>query len=265
MAPTQWLAQCPYILELMQSLEATLGRSRLMGLRPGATVPEHVDIHYYWRTHLRIHIPVITNPDVAFTCAGETVHMQAGECWILDSFYRHQVRNGGSANRVHLVIDTVGSARLWDLMEQALAGQVEEHFLAPGERPRRAIDYERINVPMIMSPWEMQCHLAYISEWTDEQPGRGEILAIVDRFVMAWNGAWARFGATEEGIPVYASQLAEVRSALAHYKGPQPRLRNTSLLVETITRFILANAIAPAVIQRMQARSRQPSPFRVSA
>jgi Rieske Fe-S protein len=25
-------------------------------------VPQHVDIHYYWRTHIRIHVPVITNP-----------------------------------------------------------------------------------------------------------------------------------------------------------------------------------------------------------
>src|SRR4051794_34881662 len=71
MAPTQWLRQCPYILEIIQALPSTWGRSRFMGLEAGAVVPEHVDIHYYWRTHLRIHIPVITNEKVAFTCAGE--------------------------------------------------------------------------------------------------------------------------------------------------------------------------------------------------
>ena len=66
MGPTEALQQCPYIMQVMGELNSTWGRSRLMGLSGGAVVPEHVDIHYYWRTHLRIHIPVITNPDVAF-------------------------------------------------------------------------------------------------------------------------------------------------------------------------------------------------------
>ena len=42
----------------MAELNCTWGRSRLMGLEPGAVVPKHVDVHYYWRTHLRIHVPV---------------------------------------------------------------------------------------------------------------------------------------------------------------------------------------------------------------
>jgi hypothetical protein len=101
MGPTQWLRQCTYILEIMQALACTWGRSRLMGLQAEAEVPEHVDVHYYWRTHLRLHIPIITNPDVAFTCAGETIHMAAGECWLLDSFHRHSVVNGGTETRIH--------------------------------------------------------------------------------------------------------------------------------------------------------------------
>ena len=105
-----WLRRSPYILEIMAALNATWGRSRLMGLAAGADVPDHVDMHYYWRTHLRIHIPVITNPDVGFTCNGQTIHMPAGECWILNSFYRHAVANRGRELRVHLVLDTVGSA-----------------------------------------------------------------------------------------------------------------------------------------------------------
>jgi len=265
MGPTPWLAQCPYIMEVMQAFDATLGRSRLMGLRSGATVPEHVDIHYYWRTHLRIHIPVITNPEVSFTCANETVHMQAGESWILDSFYRHNVRNGGPDTRIHLVIDTVGSDRLWDLIEEALSGTAEEKLVVPGTSPARTMDYEQINVPLVMSPWEMQCHLAYISDWTDEQPGRDEVLAIVDRFVMAWNGAWARYGLSEEGLPTYAKLLTDVRTGLAGYTGPRPTLRNTSPLIETIARFILANAVLPAVLQQMQTRSAQASSPRVTA
>ena len=92
------------------------GRSRFMGLAPGREVPPHIDIHYYWRTHLRIHIPVITNPGVPFSCGAETVHMAAGECWIFDSFRPHNVQNKGDEQRIHLVLDTVGGGLLPELI-----------------------------------------------------------------------------------------------------------------------------------------------------
>ena len=122
MAATEHLRACPYLMALMEQLGGTWGRSRLMGLAPGARVPRHVDIHYYWRTHLRIHIPIVTNPGVTFTCGGETVHMAPGESWIFDSFQLHEVHNAGDAKRIHLVLDTVGGERLWDLIDAASNG-----------------------------------------------------------------------------------------------------------------------------------------------
>ena len=254
MGPTQWLNHCPYVAEIMQALPSTWGRSRLMGLQAGAEVPEHVDVHYYWRTHLRLHIPVITNPDVAFTAAGATIHMQAGECWLLDSFYRHSVVNRGKDDRIHLVLDTVGGGPLWDLIHSALEGQDKARFVSPGQTPQRQIDFEQINAPVIMSPWELQSHLAYVSEWTDDQPGRAAIVAIVDRFAMSWTGAWARYGISEEGLPIYVSHLNEAKDALANLDGPLVLMRNEFSMVDAIIHFILSNAIAPAVTQRMQSR-----------
>ena len=263
MAPTQWLRHCPYIVQIMQALDSTWGRSRLMGLQPGAGVPEHVDIHYYWRTHLRIHIPVITNPEVAFTCAGETVHMAPGECWLLDSFFTHDVANRGNETRIHLVLDTVGSYTLWDLIRASRSG-VEEKLIGPREAPQRPLGFEQINASMVMSPWEMKTHLAYITDWTDEQPGRDETLAILDRFVMAWGGAWARYGPSEQSIPIYMQLLAQVRHDLATYTGPSPTMRNTVPLIDTIQKFILAFAIYPEVVERFQA-SRQGSKAKITA
>jgi hypothetical protein len=252
MAPTHWLGECPYIAEIMRALPATWGRSRLMGLEGGAVVPEHVDIHYYWRTHLRVHVPVITNPEVAFTCAGETVHMQPGECWLLDSFYKHQVANRGSELRIHLVMDTVGSARLWDLIAAALAGNAEEQFIAPGTTQDAPIDFEQINAPLVMSPWEVQTHIAYLAEWTEAQPGREELLALVDRFAMTWGGTWARYGASEKGFPVYYQHLTDLQATLSAHRGRPVIMRNGRGLRETIVRFILVNALSPSVVERMQ-------------
>jgi aspartyl/asparaginyl beta-hydroxylase len=262
MGPTEWLRRCPYILEIMQELNATWGRSRLMGLEAGADVPEHVDIHYYWRTHLRIHIPVITNPAVDFTCNGDTVHMPAGECWILDSFYRHAVANRGSETRIHLVLDTVGSGALWDRIEVALNGSGDEQFLEPGATAVRSLDFEQINAPAIMSPWEMKTHVAYIADWTDDGPGLQSVLRILDRFIMAWSGTWARYGVSDQGLPFYVQHLAGVRAALAKADIPEVRMRNERPLLNSVDQFILANAIAPAIMQKIQA---QGSAFRKTA
>jgi aspartyl/asparaginyl beta-hydroxylase (cupin superfamily) len=135
MRPTQHLERCPAIMGLMAELDCTWGRSRLMALAPGAQVPVHVDLHYYWRTHFRLHIPVITNPGVLFTCNDETVHMAAGECWLFDSFALHNVQNRGTERRVHLVLDTAGGEKLWDLVEESR--RPRKHGAAPMLKPAR--------------------------------------------------------------------------------------------------------------------------------
>ena len=255
MAPTDWLRRCPYILEIMQALDSTWGRSRLMALEPGAVVPDHVDIHYYWRTHLRIHIPVITNPGVAFICNGESVHMPAGECWILDSFYPHSVVNGGSERRVHLVLDTVGSGHLWDLIEAANAGADQPVLVEPGKTRSRRLEFEQVNASLIMSPWEMKAHLAYITEWTEEQPGLEPILTILDRFLMVWTGTWARYGVSDQGLPVYTQHIQDVREQLASLDGPEVRMRNDRPILVAVDHFLLTNATRPLIMKQMRAGS----------
>ena len=266
MGPTEALSRCRYIQEIMQELNSTWGRSRLMGLEPGAVVPDHVDIHYYWRTHLRIHIPVITNPDVGFTCDGQTVHLAAGECWLLDSFYRHSVANRGSEARIHLVLDTVGSATLWDLIEASSSGAPEGRLVAPGTAPARTLQFEQINTPPIMSPWEMKAHVAYITSWTDEQPGREAVLRILDRFLMAWGGAWALYGTSDQGLPEYLRHIADVRKALAALpEGPPVMMRNDWPMVDSLHRYVLAFAIDPTKIRQLRAAAARPPQYRMTA
>jgi hypothetical protein len=244
MGPTEWLERCPTILQIMQELSSTWGRSRLMGLEPGAVVPEHVDIHYYWRTHLRIHVPVVTSPEVAFNCAGETVHMQPGECWLLDSFYRHSVENRGSQTRIHLVLDTVGSSRLWDLIDQAMKGNGTDAFIEPGMAKPPTLNFEQVNAPAIMSPWEMGAHFAYLLDWTDTEPRVEEISRLLDRFVMTWSGTWSHFGTSDDGVPEYMAHVAEVQDTLARLCVPPILMRNGWGLRDSLRRFVFANAIS---------------------
>jgi hypothetical protein len=240
MAPTEHLRRCPSIMKVMSELGGVWGRSRLMALAPGAEVPAHVDAHYYWRTHLRIHIPVITNPGVVFTCGDRTVHMAAGECWVFDSFRWHDVQNKGADRRIHLVLDTVGGERISGLVEAAEAGAPAPTIAAGGE-----LVFERINAPEVMSPWEIRCHLAFLADQAVPNPLLERVLRRLDRFVDAWAAAWARFGTDGEGAPAYRSLIAAAKRDLLALGGARLILRNELQLLVVLDQLVFQMAMAP--------------------
>lgn len=247
MAPTPHLLSCAYIQQLMAEIGAVWGRSRLMGLAPGAEVPTHVDINYYWRTHLRLHIPIITSPQVLFTCGDATVHMQPGECWLFDSFRMHGVRNGGSQKRIHLVLDTVGGDRLADLIEQAEGvDQAADPGppvprSEPGRRPELA--FERVNAPRIMSPWEVRCHVAFLLEETREGPALEPVRRRLNRFTEAWAAAWAQFGDGDDGIPTFRALVVQTRDDLYGAGADTLRLSNSLSLFLALRELVFRMAV----------------------
>ncbi|HET7316763.1 MAG TPA: aspartyl/asparaginyl beta-hydroxylase domain-containing protein [Sphingomicrobium sp.] len=242
MAPTEHLLACRYAMESMAALGGVWGRSRFMGLAPDAEVPEHIDSNYYWRTHLRIHVPVVTNPNVIFTCGGESVHMAAGECWAFDSFRLHRVHNGGDAKRVHLVIDTVATDRLWDLLE---GSDEEAGLVQPGTVDPRSIMFEQVNRPKVMSPWEVRIHIDYLLGHSLPDPKLDQVKARLDRFVCGWQGAWARFADSDAGLPVYRQLIEAIRLDLQQIRGGHIMLDNTQTLYFFLDRMVFTHALIP--------------------
>ncbi|KTE37331.1 MULTISPECIES: aspartyl/asparaginyl beta-hydroxylase domain-containing protein [unclassified Sphingopyxis] len=218
MAPTDALDRCPYIQEILADLGAVWGRSRLMGLAPGAVVPEHVDVGYYWRTHIRIHIPVVTNPGVAFSCDSETVHMAPGECWLFDSFCLHNVKNAGDQKRVHLVLDTVGGEKLWAMIAAAKrhgrdAQPVET--VAPGSVGHATpLAYEQVNLPAIMSVWEIRCHVDFLLRQCPPSPALDAATERLEQFANAWGALWAQHGTDTRGLAAYRALIEAVQRDL---------------------------------------------------
>ena len=141
MRPTPHLAKLPYVRQVLASFGVVWSRSRLLRLDPGAVVPEHADINYHWFYRVRVHIPIVTRPEVLFHCGGETVHMRGGEAWLFDNWRLHRVENPTPDERIHLVADTSGSASFWQFVAQAAqAGMVDRELrFDPGAR-RRAVD-----------------------------------------------------------------------------------------------------------------------------
>ncbi|HVJ70647.1 MAG TPA: aspartyl/asparaginyl beta-hydroxylase domain-containing protein [Sphingomicrobium sp.] len=253
MGPTESLRQCPYIMEVMAELGCVWGRSRLMALAAGADVPIHIDVHYHWRTHRRLHIPVVTNPGVLFTCNNETVHMEAGECWLFDSFSLHKVQNKGSQRRIHLVLDTVGGQRLWDLVEAAEEAEHRELPICsgnPSSDSRPLLAFEQFNRPKIMSPWEMKQHIDYVMDHAPPEARGGDVERRLDRFLAGWHAAWAQFGTSDEGLPTYQTLIHQMRAELTSLNAQQVKLQNEQGLGFVLEALVLWNAVAPPAMQQ---------------
>jgi hypothetical protein len=246
MAATEHLRRLPYVASLMQELGGVWGRSRLMGLGPGAVVPVHVDIHYYWRTHVRIHIPVVTNPGVRFFCGGQNVHMRPGEAWVFDSFQTHEVRNEGTDKRVHLVLDTVGGDRIWQLIEAANGGAEvpRSAWQGKGTSPT-ALRFEQMNQPQIMSPWEIRCHVDYLLAHV-EMGVPEPIRHAIDRFMFNWHAAWAEHGESEAGSATYRELVQSAREELTALGSGQIILSNEAPLYRALDALIFSRVLMPA-------------------
>ncbi len=253
MRPTEHLERCHYIREIMAELAGVWGRSRLMGLEPEAEVPAHVDVHYYWRTHLRIHIPIVTNPGVTFTCGDTSVHMEPGECWVFDSFRWHDVQNSGSERRVHLVLDTVPTARLWDLVEAARTGEAEPVLLEPGTREPGPLMFENFNAPKVMSPWEIRCHVGYLADHANKGAALDTLLRRLDRFADSWAALWSHYGPADQGLPAYWHLLQASRHGIKP-DAEAVQLDNELSFYTALDQSVFVMALHPSVQQQMQAR-----------
>lgn len=209
MQPTQELLNSPYLMQALGSLGATLGRTRLMRLAGHAEVIRHVDQGYYWVDRVRVHIPIITQPTVRFECGDQAINMGEGECWIFDTWRQHRVVNDATQSRIHLVADTVGGDQFWRMVAMSRNGQAEPKRVnrLPGKSDRSDLAYETINVPQVMTPWEMKAHFALLLGDALPHPKLDEIRHRCNLFVRAWLGLWARFGDGDAGAPHYKKLL----------------------------------------------------------
>lgn len=233
MQPTPHLEQCRYMQQVMANFDEVLARSRLMGLDAGAEVSPHVDFNYHWYSRVRIHIPIVTNPNVIFYCGDQNVHMQSGECWIFDSWRRHNVVNDGDQFRVHLVVDIAGSSRFWNMvdeMQQIDSNIKPDAFLSRltelpfDERKEVSLRTERYNVSPVMSPGELHAIAReLIEDFSANAENDAGLVSKYTKILMDlshdWREAWHTFGYEQQAWDRYRQLLQLAFSQL----GENPR------------------------------------------
>jgi len=82
-------------------------RMILVKLLTNGSIPHHVDQGETLSKSHRMHLPVITNEQNLFSVGDTEVHMKAGELWEINNRREHGVVNGGSEDRIHLIVDYV--------------------------------------------------------------------------------------------------------------------------------------------------------------
>lgn len=105
---TEALNSCTYFKKILDDLLFEKTSVRLLRLAVGAEIKPHKDYCLgYEDGCFRIHIPIITNPEVEFILDNERLQMNEGECWYIDANFTHSVANRGNCDRIHLVIDGI--------------------------------------------------------------------------------------------------------------------------------------------------------------
>ena len=113
-----------YVSEVLDMIEEHVGhvaRTRYAVLKAGEEIKPHLDINT--DKAVRIHIPLITHPDVLIGTRGKKreieMHMPAdGSVWFLNQAYTHWVKNNSDIDRVHLVVVVTGQDGILEANEQ---------------------------------------------------------------------------------------------------------------------------------------------------
>jgi hypothetical protein len=201
MRPTRWLNAMPYVRQVLAGFGVVWSRSRLMRLAPGAGVPLHADINHHWHKRVRLHIPVVTRPQVRFHCDSEVVHMAAGEAWIFDNWRPHQVENPSGTARIHLVADTTGTAAFWHFACGPRPPRAQWPLVAWNQSASAKLLTERDQGYPVMPAAEvellvddMRAELAIAQDVADAKARLGHFDAMLESFVQDWRQLCALHG-----------------------------------------------------------------------
>ena len=206
MAMTPHLAGAPYIRQVLHSFGVVWGRTRLMRLAAGASVTAHADINYHWFRRVRVHIPILTRPEVLFHCGEEAVHMAPGEAWLFDNWRQHRVDNPTAFERIHLVADTSGGSSFWHFVATSQLPETRDVVHRYDERREAMPLTEQTDKPPVMPPaevelliWDLRSELTTL----DDSPPALERLvqyhALLDNFCKDWRQIYALHGEREAG------------------------------------------------------------------
>ncbi|WP_428152374.1 TIGR03032 family protein [Brevundimonas sp.] len=222
MAPTSHLTERPYLRQVLAALDAPIGRTRLMRIDGDADATLHVDLNVYWQTRMRIHIPIVTTPDVLFVVGDAQLHMAPGEAWIFDTWHLHNVINPAPTRRIHLVIDTEGSGMIDRLISTGRSygtprwlAPLDPPIVQPGQLLNAVFETEAQTLPVVADPQRLTSLSDIIRDGLSAHGEERILTPEIDRFLSAWALLWEGWGPRPGGWRRYADLIHDTSDRLA--------------------------------------------------
>jgi hypothetical protein len=107
------------------------------------------------------------------------------------------------------------------------------------------LEYESQNVPVVMSPWEIQVHVDFLfRESQHSHPNFARVAEAASRFTHVWRALWSTYGESSTGWPRYRNALEEFSAQLRHRGAKDVKLRNGADLFATLTALVVVPALA---------------------
>ncbi len=194
---TTWWQDEPAWRELLAGFQTSLRSARLLRLGPNSTIHEHCDHDLGQRdSDLRLHIPLLSPPGVAFVLDSLEVPMRPGECWFLDLSRPHRVSNCSSSPRIHLVLDCLPQA--W-LLEAIAQGQATTPVLQAGgaaqafERLRQRVAQDVELARRLRTPTDTACFIETVLQIGQEiglEFSAAEVRAAMRKGKSDWGALW---------------------------------------------------------------------------
>lgn len=115
------LASLPFTRTLIyETFQAPPQRCLFAKLRANGEIRPHIDQGAYFERTVRIHFPVVTNPQAIMLADKQSFHMQVGEAWALNNSAVHGVVNKHPTEaRTHLICDYLPTEHLRQLLRAA--------------------------------------------------------------------------------------------------------------------------------------------------
>lgn len=107
-----WLAWKDEISPIIEAVAKSYGyagydtcRIMLAKLMARRVIAPHRDVGRSFELTHRIHVPILSSPDVVFTVGDENCYLAPGHAYEINNLRRHGVVNDWQHDRVHLIFD----------------------------------------------------------------------------------------------------------------------------------------------------------------
>jgi hypothetical protein len=161
--------------------------------------------------------------------------MAEGEAWTFDNWRQHAVYNRSPADRIHLVIDTVGTSQFWDMVQAGWDPGTPDNEWSKSVRYQPfepdtvapSLDLERFNTATVRPPDEISNMLDELLDdlenFRQSSPLLFEkVVDEIERFKQDWRGYWVLYCDAKDAIPHYELLAKRLKTRL------RPLLKNAT-------------------------------------